>query len=526
VNRLISSLGFLLLILPCAAHAQCPANAKKLDDDSATRIFGPYAKTLMNEKANNHEDSMGETVLEKIPFLESWAVTNPKSALTSRLADLELDRWNKETSSGSGAAGKTSVASQGSVASLFSFAVENGALTRSESGTTITFRTSPANVLAALRKGGWMEAGPSVPPLNGSFESIAKRLSAFVSFDASRGNSSSSSSTTTTTPVFSGDKQQISGWGVRYEILNKRDPRRAEYRRAFADLAHDQGRTAANQLNAFASKLRGQTAFQAQFKTISDDLLASIKTHSSDEKAIVTDYANADAKLRDAVCALGASDSDSDKQLYKQFVDSADAVTNLLLREADIFNDIANSWTLAAEYNVTRQANTNGSLPTGVTPTISTTSLPNLGNINLVASKGFSDGPQFTGNAGFTWFQSLPTGSTSGRMRDVRVSAELDIPLPQIKQIGKPTVSVSGLFLSLLEQPLGQAVLVNTVAVTRKGNLGLVQGKFTIPTKGGVSIPISLTWASRTELIKESDVRGSIGITFDLDKLFAKGESK
>ncbi len=526
MNRLVSFLGMLLLILPCAAHAQCPASAKKLDDDSATRIFGPYAKTLLNEKANNHEDSMGETVLEKIPFLESWAVTSPKSALTNRLADLELDRWNKETSSGSGAAGKTSVASQGSVASLFSFAVENGALTRTDSGTTITFRTSPANVIAALRKGGWIEAGPNVPPFNGSFESIAKRLSAFVSFDASRGNNSSGSLTTTTTPTFSGDKQQVSGWGVRFEILNKRDPRRPEYRRAFAALAHDQGRAAANQLNAFAATLRNQTEFQATFQEISDDLLRDLNTHPGDETAIVKDYVNADAKVRGAVCTLAASNSESDKQLYKQFVENADAVTNLLLREADIFNDIANSWTLAAEYNLTRQANTDGSLPAGVTPTISTTSLPNLGNINLVSSKGFSDGPQFTGNAGFTWFQNLPAGSTSGRIRDVRVSAELDIPLPQIKQIGKPTVAISGLFLSLFEQPLGQPVLVNTVSVIQKGNIGLVQGKFTIPTKSGISIPISLTWASRTELIKESDVRGSIGITFDLDKLFAKGESK
>jgi hypothetical protein len=515
------------LFITCAAQAQCPANAKPLEDTSATSIFGPYAKTILNEKANNHEDSMADTVTEKIPFLESWAVTSPKSALTSRLADLELDRWNKETSSGSGAAGKTSVASQGSVASLFSFAAENGALTRTESGTTITFRTSPANVIAALRKGGWIESGPNVPPFDGSFESIAKRLSAFVSFDASRGNNTNGNSTSSATPVFTGDKQQVSGWGLRFEIVNKRDPRRPEYRRAFAELAHDQGRKAANELNAFNVVLSRQTEFQAKFQEISDTLLSDIKTHPGDETAIIKDYVNADVKVRNVVCALAASKSESDQQLYKLFIGNSDAVTNLLLREADIFNNIANSWTLALEYSVTRQANTDGSLPSGITPAnLASTSLPDLGNVNFVASKGFSDGPQFTGNAGFTWFQSLPAGSTSGRIRDARVSAELDIPLPQIKQIGKPTIAISGLFLSLLEQPLGQPVLVNTVPVTQKGNLGLVQGKFTIPTKGGVSIPISLTWASRTELINESDVRGSIGITFDLDKLFAKGESK
>lgn len=160
--------------------------------------------------------------------------------------------------------------------------------------------------------------------------------------------------------------------------------------------------------------------------------------------------------------------------------------------------------------------------------TVSTTSatLPDLSNINLVASKRFSDGPEWTANASFTWFQGLPAGSKSGRIRDAQASAQLDIPLNEIRQIGKPTISISGLFLSLFEEPLGQQVLVNTVPVSRRGNIGLVQGKLTIPTKSAVSIPVSVTWASRTELIRESDVRGNIGISLDLDKLFAKGETK
>jgi hypothetical protein len=159
-------------------------------------------------------------------------------------------------------------------------------------------------------------------------------------------------------------------------------------------------------------------------------------------------------------------------------------------------------------------------------PVSTSSSLPDLGNVNLVTSKGFSDGPRMTANGSFTWFQSLPSGSKSGHIRDARVSAQFDIPLREIKQIGKPTISLSGLFLALFEQPLGQQVLVNDVPVSLRGNIGLVQGKFTIPTKSAVSIPLSVTWASRTELIKESDTRGNIGITFDLDKLFAKGEAK
>jgi hypothetical protein len=45
------------------------------------------------------------------------------------------------------------------------------------------------------------------------------------------------------------------------------------------------------------------------------------------------------------------------------------------------------------------------------------------------------------------------------------------------------------------------------------------QAKLTVPITAGISLPISLTVANRTELIKESDVRGQFGFTFDVSKL-------
>jgi len=38
----------------------------------------------------------------------------------------------------------------------------------------------------------------------------------------------------------------------------------------------------------------------------------------------------------------------------------------------------------------------------------------------------------------------------------------------------------------------------------------------------GIQVPISFTASNRTELIKEREIRGNIGITFDLDRLFVK----
>ncbi len=501
---------------------QCSADSPKLDDESLKLIFAPQAKTVLNVfNPKGHPvdaDSVSSTLQETIPFLTSWAATHDYAMLRGRLVDLELERWNKEASDSAGASGSTSITSKGSVASLFSFAVENGALTRSESGTTLTFRTSPANVLAALRKGGWLAAGPSVPSYDGTFFSIAKRISFFVSFDASRGNSNNGGT------AFTGDKQQFAGWGTRYEIINKRDPRHPAYRQRFLDLMQKQGKPAAQQLQLLAKASGPSVALKSKFKEITDALAASIKSHPSDENAILEDYKRADPKFQDMMCVLSTSTATEDQNVFKETAKASEKIADLLLSEADLFNDISRSLTLAVEYNFTKQANTNGTLPGNMTP--ATGKFPDLGNINLVAAKGFRDGPEFTFNAGFTWFQGLPAGSTSGSIRDFRTSGQLDFPLPEIKQIGKLTLSVAGLYLSLFEEPLGQQVVVNDVPITTKGNVGLVQGKLTVPTKNAVSIPISVTWASRTELIKESDVRGNIGITLDLDKLFAKGESK
>ncbi len=47
-----------------------------------------------------------------------------------------------------------------------------------------------------------------------------------------------------------------------------------------------------------------------------------------------------------------------------------------------------------------------------------------------------------------------------------------------------------------------------------------LQGKVKVPIAEGIEFPISLTYANRTNLIDEKDVRGQFGFTFDTAKLF------
>jgi len=45
------------------------------------------------------------------------------------------------------------------------------------------------------------------------------------------------------------------------------------------------------------------------------------------------------------------------------------------------------------------------------------------------------------------------------------------------------------------------------------------QARSSIPLIDGIDIPISITWANRTELTKEDHVRARFGFSFDLSRL-------
>ena len=46
-----------------------------------------------------------------------------------------------------------------------------------------------------------------------------------------------------------------------------------------------------------------------------------------------------------------------------------------------------------------------------------------------------------------------------------------------------------------------------------------LHGKLTVPIVSGVSLPVSVSWATRTDLIKEAFIKGSFGLSFDISKL-------
>jgi len=175
---------------------------------------------------------------------------------------------------------------------------------------------------------------------------------------------------------------------------------------------------------------------------------------------------------------------------------------SLLRGRDDILNEVNAGWSSTIEYNNERRVG-----------------LPSLSNFKFIAEKGAYKGSlDLTANASVTFLNSTLAGSTTKRLRDVSLSGQLDVPLGNVVTTGKFLLSFAGQF-----QHLAADEKVSGVLVASKGNIGVGQVKLTIPVRGtAFKIPISFSFANRTELIKEKHVRGNFGLTFDLDSLLAK----
>src|SRR6266540_5145529 len=95
---------------------------------------------------------------------------------------LERRRIDKQVGAASGAAGSTSLVSGGSVPALIRLAVEYGGLIQAFDGTTVTFRTTPAKLIAALANA----YGPDALAPSDNTLAVLQRVSLSVVADTRR----------------------------------------------------------------------------------------------------------------------------------------------------------------------------------------------------------------------------------------------------------------------------------------------------------------------------------------------------
>jgi hypothetical protein len=396
--------------------------------------------------------------------------------------DAENESVDTQVSSDASSSGSTSLVTKGSVPAILGFAVDNGGLVKSTNGSTITFRGNVAGLAKALGGKGFISGYDE----DSTTTRFLRRTAFSFSFDASRGDEPG---------TFTGNKQQISNYSVHLDLYNKRDPRAARYREDWTNFLKTVSEALSKQI---------QTSFS---------VLADGPANTWKDPALQSWYVLMDSAIRSA-------NADEVETVLKSHLDQAPAglsdTTITELRGFDkyfkawldgrqaILDKIAKAPIVSFEYVNDRPVNA-----------------PSLSKFNLIGEVGFGPKLDLTFNGALTMFNSKPTTPGVNRVRDFQFATQFDVPFGELGLgLGKPVLSFAGRYERLMADATTSA---GTTMPNTQGDIGVGQIKLVIPIKNsGVRIPISFSFANRTELIKEKEVRGNFGFTFDLDALFAK----
>ncbi len=134
-------------------------------------------------------------------------------------------------------------------------------------------------------------------------------------------------------------------------------------------------------------------------------------------------------------------------------------------------------------------------------------------------------------NVAGSWYSSSGLQPTTSPFRSVQIAGQLDRRLHALPDGRHVVLTLAAYYewrndvngVSADTNGVGTGVTLPDEASTLlapKGHHGIIQGKVTLPLGDTVRVPLSMTWASRSELVAEAEVRGQIGLTLDLDGLF------
>ena len=443
-------------------------------------------------------------VQAQVNRIAAYLVALDKQQASQALMKLMDARVDKQVAAAPASDGGTSMASKGTVPAILGVAVENGALIKAVSGTTVTFRGNPTGIIKTLQGKGLLNILDDLE--RNQSAAFAAKFSFAASFDTSRGVSAG---------TLLANSQQLSSWSVRYEIHNERNAASMEYSYQWATLASQfepaygeavvevgKALTKWKEFDDWNAALR--TAVRARVDTplqTDRNVAAAAKTFG---EILTQEFSKLDTMARPAEVTLALN----------EFV----ARLTAIMTASDKIYKFASKGQLATiDWTTKRDPQQ-----------------PDLYTLTGVWETGLGVNREndLTVNGAMSFYRSEPTAS-SHRFKKGELTTQYDRPL------GRILIAPFVLTLAAKYQYLPNDTPASTVdavaamaagiptsgtsatAVAPKGHLGIVQAKLTIPVKGGVKIPLSLTAANRTELIKEKDVRANFGLTFDLDALMA-----
>lgn len=445
--------------------------------------------STVNQRANKQIKLTGAGAPD---YFDLLVILIAKRSTPTFLLEAEEARVDKQVGSTPASSGSTSLVVKGGAPAILGFATENGALTQSTSGTTVTFRGNPLGIVHALQNQGLVSS--FIEDEKDPMTRFLRKTSFAFSFDTDRGPQPG---------VFTAGKQQLSAVSARFEFINKRRP--SLYTKEWNDFLQQQAQqftdTINNSVRVMIATENTQTALEWR-----DPVLQTWYAETQTLLAAATTD-QVETVLRSQIDKMPVV------ELSPQTVTQLNGIENSIgvyLQGRDsVLDKIAKGTLVTLDFTNKREANA-----------------PDTSNFTFIAEKGPGGRTDFTFNGSLTFFNKRPVllpGSTAkpiGRIRDFNFSGQFDIPFGSVREAGQFVLWGSGKYQRLLEDSFTQA---GTIAPNTKGDIAVAQFGLRIPIKGlGIKFPISVSFANRTELIKEKEVRANFGFTFDLDTIFAK----
>ena len=526
MTRIVFAIGVLL----AAASASAQIEECKFFSDRITVLV----QTRGAAAPSSNEDAAEQMLLPNlgarcyaayVAGLDS--VTRLKfSEFVKKFEGSRSDRQGGTSANGSGT---TTVAAQGPAARVLSVAAEYGAVTQAVNGQVVTIRGNLAGIPSALANHDIFPLCMGVEASNTfcvrqSMLSLLRHVSFGVAFDMSRETQTTASAAGALAPAgaqpvtFSANRNDISAVSARVELWNHRDITSPDFIKrwkekvgaALAEPADD----LLNAAGSFVRNARTLTGFQAWHDRNVERL--RVAASGGDRRKIV---AALEAALREFVTLVPADQFAA----FQESAAKAIAAYSRFFTAQDELLDSLNTTVLSVEYNNIR--------PTGQ---------PTTSNFRLIADIPLAMQTKVVLNGAFTLYDNpgaiAATGVSVARLRDAEVAAELDQSLGESALVGPLVFSLAGYFqyqhspAVLNVDPLNPVPGVvftglapgATTAFAAAGNIILGQAKLTFaPPNSGVKIPASITFSNRTEVIDKPTWRAQVGVTYDLDSLFA-----
>ena len=434
-----------------------------------------------------------------------WKLLPANATSKAMLQDiLSHRRTDVQTAAASGSSGSTSATSPVLLPALFGFAFEHNSLTRTVTGTTTTFSLNPVNLVCGARMdaNGNSLASSIARRDDETCKTFANRFAITASFDTSRSGQPAALEALKLKTL----SNQFSELGVRVELINRRKLTAAAYEKAHAESLtkwFSEATALQRSLDAFIQDRDTRTLIAEVGKRLGDELDgAAWQTLTVDKRTTIIEGILKDIRLPERLQAA----------IMPRWLAT--------LRADRVHQDaVANAAVLTFDYTFQQPDLAKEAIGTIVPKDVRP---PNLHTARLNFAKGIPGYRlDLRTTTSSSWFQETRPGMP-GKFRDFRFSGEAQFKMREIQNYGTPTLSFAGLYAYLHQQPLGLGLVAfNDAAIKEKGHIRLLQIKLTLPTSNAaITFPISFTYSNRTELIKESEVRGQIGFAFNLDALF------